>query len=405
MILAVSLLLLILSLSSSQAPRILKPRPANQKEQKLLENEEKFPTRQDSDEFSSCSKPVEKVGFMKLHKTASSTIQNILMRYGMNSGWNFVMYSFGNQLGPPSNQYVLDQPFNSSWLDNVPWYNMTQEQGYNILALHTQWQQEEVEKVLGEGAKYVTILRDPVEQFESLYNYVHFEKTFQMDLEQFISDYIAAGKDIPRVKGYLGRNQQLWDLGMTEEDMNNEEAVKNKIDHIDKEFDLVMIADDIESSLVLLSDILCWPLVNMTSLRLNTRKQSAVKKLSEISRLILKDWLWADYMLYDHFRGKLEKKKKSVGSLKMKKADNKFQYLNKNVEDECVVEVVEDTEILSSEFVPWSNDVLGFKIDDSKQICKYFGISENHFIEHLRSLQMERFQKWRSNLESRKIKV
>jgi hypothetical protein len=31
------------------------------------------------------------VGFMKTHKTASSTLQNILMRYGREHGWNFVM--------------------------------------------------------------------------------------------------------------------------------------------------------------------------------------------------------------------------------------------------------------------------------------------------------------------------
>ena len=60
----------------------------------------------------------------------------------------------------------------------TPWQNMARDTGYNILALHTVWSQVEVEAVLGPGAKFVTILRDPVDCFESLYNYVHFRKGF-----------------------------------------------------------------------------------------------------------------------------------------------------------------------------------------------------------------------------------
>ena len=39
---------------------------------------------------------VPQVGFMKTHKTASSTVQNILMRYGRQHDWNFVMMKVRN---------------------------------------------------------------------------------------------------------------------------------------------------------------------------------------------------------------------------------------------------------------------------------------------------------------------
>ena len=55
--------------------------------------------------------PAEKIGFAKTHKTASSTVQNIFLRWGLNQGWNFALLSSGSHLGPPNNQYVLDQPF------------------------------------------------------------------------------------------------------------------------------------------------------------------------------------------------------------------------------------------------------------------------------------------------------
>ena len=52
-------------------------------------------------EKQSCPNEISNVGFMKTHKTASSTVQNILMRFGMNSNLNFVMLSEGTHLGPP----------------------------------------------------------------------------------------------------------------------------------------------------------------------------------------------------------------------------------------------------------------------------------------------------------------
>ena len=55
--------------------------------------------------------PAEKIGFAKTHKTASSTVQNIFLRWGLNQGWNFALLSSGSHLGPPNNQYVLNKPF------------------------------------------------------------------------------------------------------------------------------------------------------------------------------------------------------------------------------------------------------------------------------------------------------
>ena len=82
----------------------------------MQEEHSQINTKPSSNEFttsatSSQCVPARKVGFAKTHKTASSTVQNIFLRWGLNQGWNFALLTEGSHLGPPNNQYVLNQPF------------------------------------------------------------------------------------------------------------------------------------------------------------------------------------------------------------------------------------------------------------------------------------------------------
>ena len=160
-----------------------------------------------------------------------------------------------------------------------------------------------------------------------------------------------------------------------------------------------MISEDFDSSIILLNNTLCWPLANLTSLQINARKKSKVQKLSQEARDALKSWLWADYMLYDFFKMELDRKKIEYGEDELKENVNTLMKLNEKLKEECVIDVVDETENLSADFVPWSKDVQGFKINEAKTHCKYYGIAENQFIEYLRKLQIERF----SILQKRKL--
>jgi len=335
--------------------------------------------------------PAEKVGFAKTHKTASSTVQNIFLRWGLNHGWNFALLTSGSHLGPPNNQYVLNQPFQASWLRGVPWEDMADAEGYQAVVLHTMWSQEEVEKVLGKEAIYITIVRDPVDQFESLYSYSHFETKLHVDIEEFVRRYVEPDREMPRMNGYLGRNQQLWDLGLM--DTLHFDLVEAKVEEVDKNFHLVMIAEHFEESLVLLSHQLCWPLANMTSLKLNARKASQKSALSDIARQKLKSWLAADYHLYDHFTKKLEDKMLKFGKEKLAAEVAELQRLNLEVRERCVLEEVKDTGKLSENFRPWSKDVVGFRVSPEED-CQHFAKTEVHFIDEVRAHQMKRLREW-----------
>ena len=52
--------------------------------------------------------------------------------------------------------------------------------------------------------------------------------------------------------------QMLWDAGLPEGDMDNSTAVRDKIGQLERRFDLVMMAEQFDQSLVLLRDLMCW---------------------------------------------------------------------------------------------------------------------------------------------------
>ena len=56
---------------------------------------------------------------------------------------------------------------------------------YHVFCLHTIWNRAEVAASLGPGATYITILREPVQLFESLWSYAGLASYYNMDLETF----------------------------------------------------------------------------------------------------------------------------------------------------------------------------------------------------------------------------
>ena len=71
----------------------------------------------------------------------------------------------------------------------------------------------------------------------------------------------------------MGFNQQLFDFGLTQRDLDDIEIVRAKIQEIDRNFKLIMINEKMDESLVLLADLLCLPLYVVATIKLNARKK------------------------------------------------------------------------------------------------------------------------------------
>ena len=127
-------------------------------------------------EISTCE-PIRKFIFAKTHKTGSTTIQNLLFRYGTNNNLTFVL---------PKSKWWFFSHYTSFKASEAEDYskqgrvqNMTLEK--NLFAIHSVWNHKEIRKILPEGPA-VTILRDPISVFESAYSYFgNTPKVFKID--------------------------------------------------------------------------------------------------------------------------------------------------------------------------------------------------------------------------------
>ena len=96
--------------------------------------------------------------------------------------------------------------------------------------------------------------------------------------------------------------------------MDNKTELRKRIMYYESEFDLVLLVEHFDESLVVMKDILCWDLQDIMYLKQNER---AAKFKSNIvrpeSRLILQQWMWSDYQLYNYFSHKLSDQIKEIG--------------------------------------------------------------------------------------------
>ena len=218
--------------------------------------------------------PKTKIGFLKTHKCASTTMQNILLRYGRANKLNFVL----SAKGPHLNQNV---PFKRSMIRETLWEKAGLE--YDMFLLHSIWNHNEIANTLSDhgDAFYFSTIRNPVELFRSFWDYISLDRKYNKSIEEYA---LSAVKDTNTTlqKRPFGFNQILHDFGLPYKDMNNRKKIYDKIKEIDEMFDLILIADKeyINDSIILLKDALCWEYQDMISFQLNSKNEKLVTPMS-----------------------------------------------------------------------------------------------------------------------------
>ena len=116
--------------------------------------------------------------------------------------------------------------------------------------------------------------------------------------------------------------------------MGHFSAIKDKIESVEKEFDVVLMADNFTESMILLRNLLGWQSAEMTWLRLNSHTNST-SALSARAYACLEQWNRADMLLYDHFKRRFQESVEEYGIEKMREEVEKLNDLNSKVMDVC----------------------------------------------------------------------
>ena len=206
---------------------------------------------------------------------------------------------------------------------------------FSVFAAHSRWAAAEISSLVP-GAFSMTILREPLEAFESFYSYMNIDRSLDMDINQFAQSLTTRQESDMSLDVARGRNKALYDLGLDTEEMLEKEDVIMKIQSLDQEFDQVLILERLEESLVMMADSLCWSLDQVRFIQLNSRHQDFLTSISPESRVILNEWLWADRLLYNFFLQRHLDTLNTFGAKRMDDALKILGILNDDLRADCV---------------------------------------------------------------------
>ncbi|XP_041034866.1 galactose-3-O-sulfotransferase 2-like isoform X1 [Carcharodon carcharias] len=267
------------------------------------------------------------VMFLKTHKTASSTILNILYRFGEARNLTFAL----------PNSYQFGYPYLFS-TRKIKYYSSIKMQEYHIICNHMRFFRPQVEKVMSKGTFYFSILRNPVTLAESAFTYYKGSSTaFKKveSLEQFLSEpwkYYAA-----RDRGnQYARNLMWFDFGFDHNANDTKDYVDLVLKEIGGTFHLILLSEYFDESMVLLKDALCWEFDDVVSFKLNFRSNVTVRKLSDETVGRVKAWNSLDWKLYLHFNRTFWQRVEVYGWQRMRNDVLVLQEKRKRLMDLCL---------------------------------------------------------------------
>ena len=225
---------------------------------------------------------------------------------------------------------------------------------YEMIATHMTWNKTFVDKYFP-SRKTITILRDPTTLLESSWKYYYIlmsnptvwkkepSQTSQAhQLYQLLENPSKFYNDTLKMKPSSYRHvlrSQMASFGFgkkTYEHNLDRETVKQWMQQIDDDFDLVLIMEYFDYGLALLAIELCWPLKELAYLKANSAKTIRVEK-KNYNRELIEVLNYPDFMLYQHFNRTFWRKIEEVGFDTVQKMSAEIERLSEDLENECVV--------------------------------------------------------------------
>lgn len=315
-------------------------------------------------------KPHKHIFFMKTHKTASSTIMNMLFRFGESNNLTFALPAYN------ASQFFYPFYFNAAYVEG---YFRRTFLKFDIMCHHMRFQLGEVEKVMPKNTFYFTILRNPVSVMESSYTYYNSIDSFinTKSLENFIMNPYKYYNKTSKNNSYA-KNVMTFDLGFDNNGPESPKYFQLVQKSVEIMFNLVLITEYFDESLVLLKDGLCWTYDDVLSFPLNSRSNATRKVLPVKIQERIKIWNQLDWQLYAYFNNTFWKKVDEFGRERMQQEVKELRRRRALQMEICLQGQVDPKHITDDSLKPFQAGlarILGYNLkqglaESERSLCK-----------------------------------
>ncbi|NXL84341.1 G3ST2 sulfotransferase, partial [Alectura lathami] len=331
------------------------------------------------------------VMFLKTHKTASSTILNILFRFSEKHSLTVAL--------PADQLFHLGYPerFVTGFVENF----QSQGQNYNVMCNHLRFNPSEVRKVMAKNTFYFSIVRNPVALLES--SYVYYKNVAPaFSRSKDVNEYLASPLKYYHKEDYwrniYARNNMWFDFGYDNNAEDDENYIQAILEETEQNFHLILIADYFDESMILLKHALCWDLDDVIYFKLNSRSNETVQALTPESKERVKTWCSLDWKLYLHFNRSFWRRiEETIGLEELEKEVNDLRMRQRDLMETCLSdqEAVVRTHIKDKALLPFqsgSADILGYNLrqdldNDTLRNCQKMVMPELQYTSYLYSRQ------------------
>ncbi|KAJ8348302.1 hypothetical protein SKAU_G00268910 [Synaphobranchus kaupii] len=346
------------------------------------------------------------IAFLKTHKTASSTVQNLLFRFAERHNLTVAL-----PYQACDHQFCYPHPFSTRFVHphTMPPHIITNHMRFNL---------SELRRLMPKDTVYITILREPASMFESLFSYYNqycqsFSRVPKGSLETFLAN---PGRYYRRDEKYsmYAHNTLTFDLGGDKDRPSSDLNYTSRfIEAIERVFSLVMISEYFDESLVLLRHLLSWDLEDVLYVKLNMRASGSRRNLSSELPAKIRAWNALDARLYDHFNASLWRRLDALGPESVAREVGLLQAARDRAVRGCfggtLPPVRHATQIKNKELRPWQPsskvDIVGYDLPPnasrpvvgaggpSQDVCLKLITPEVQYTHLLLRSQSQRFRK------------
>ncbi|GCB83005.1 hypothetical protein scyTo_0024035 [Scyliorhinus torazame] len=246
------------------------------------------------------------------------------------------------------------------------------------------------------GSFYFSIVRNPVRLAESSFAYYHsVSPAFKRaaSLGEFVLHADSYYKRQERNSHYT-RNLMWFDFGYDNNMMDGPGFnASTALGELERTFDLILVAEYFDESMVLLREALCWELEDVVYFRLNARSSASVSSLNATTADRVRVWNWLDWKLYCHFNASFWQRVATYGHERMQQDLGRLRELRQRLSATCLQggTPVEGERVTSNALRPdnfGKAKILGYILranlsSSARELCQRMVLPERYHLHHL----------------------